>query len=81
MHNTVRQQISLCFDEFLKVNGITQGTVPVHIDRIFNSFTAAYPTLPVTIAALGRICTERFLKKPLIVEGTFKQCYYLNKEI
>lgn len=81
--NTQRKVLQQKFNEYLEVEGITQGNKAVPVDVILDSFSKFAPTVPVTKSQLGRILSKKFLKRQLHYHtgSNLIQCYYLNKQV
>lgn len=81
--NTLKEQFTQKFEEYLQVNAISQGTEPNSVDHILRSFQTFAPTIPATKAMLGRALSKKFLKKQhyVFADQTLSQCYYFNKSV
>lgn len=81
--NTQKELLKNAFNEYLKVEGLAQGTNLVPVDVIMEAFTKFAPEVPVTKSQLGRLLSKRFLKRQTHYHSSTKlvQCYYINKKV
>jgi hypothetical protein len=76
----IRNAFDEKLDEFIALNELVPGNVPVTISRfleVFNTYVGE--TLPVTKSMLGMALSNRFFKKQS--RQTLEQQYFLNKSI
>lgn len=77
----ISAEVTHLLNQYLTSNSIDKGSIPVSIDVFLSSFKENYQDTPVTKSLLGRILSQKFLKKQIKTQNGYNQCYYVNKII